>query len=258
MNDDYILEINDLHKKYAEGTPAEVHALRGIDLHVSRGEMVAIMGPSGCGKSTLLNMIGGLDKYTSGQLYINKTEINSYSDNEMSEFRSRNLGFIFQLFNLFDFLTASQNVMVPLLIQKISKDKAKRRADMILRELGLGSHLDRLPAQLSGGQQQRVAIARSLVSDPNLILGDEPTGDLDSITSQDIISLFRRINKENKQTLILVTHSQFIADQCDRIIHIADGKVISESIPQHLGNDEKEIPNNHKTEVVGMTQGGND
>ena len=142
-----ILKISELHKKYAENTPAEVHALRGINLEITKGEMVAIMGPSGCGKSTLLNMIGGLDKYTSGHLFINDTEINTYSDNEMSEFRSKNLGFIFQLFNLFEFLTASQNVMVPLLIQKIPRDQAKRQADMILRELGLGSHLNRYPAQ---------------------------------------------------------------------------------------------------------------
>ena len=225
-----ILKIDDLHKKYAKGTPAEVHALRGINLEIQKGEMVAIMGPSGCGKSTLLNMIGGLDGYSSGHLLINDTEIKSYSDNEMSEFRSKNLGFIFQLFNLFDFLTASQNVMIPLLIQKVPKDKAKRQADMLLRELGLGSHLDHLPAQLSGGQQQRVAIARSLVTNPALLLGDEPTGDLDSATSADIISLFRRINTENKQTLILVTHSQWIADQCDRIIRISDGKVISDTL----------------------------
>ena len=174
----------------------------------------------------------------------------------MSEFRSKNLGFIFQLFNLFDFLTASQNVMVPLLIQKIPKDKAKRQADMLLRELGLGSHLDHFPAQLSGGQQQRVAIARSLVTNPALLLGDEPTGDLDSATSADIITLFRRINKENNQTLVLVTHSQWIADQCDRIIRISDGKVISESIPKSFFNRERD----HQGEVMvpEMMHGGDD
>jgi putative ABC transport system ATP-binding protein len=190
--------------------------------------MIAIMGPSGCGKSTLLNMIGGLDKFTSGELYINQKEINELSDGEMSEFRAMNLGFIFQLFNLFDFLSASQNVMVPLLIQRIPKNKARRQAELLLRELGLGGHLHHTPSQLSGGQQQRVAIARSLVTQPSMILGDEPTGDLDSATSGDIITLFRRINTENKQTLILVTHSQWIADQCDRIVRMSDGKVVDD------------------------------
>ncbi|MHA2363564.1 MAG: ABC transporter ATP-binding protein [Candidatus Hodarchaeales archaeon] len=225
---EYILEVKDLHKKYAEGTSAEVHALRGLNLTVGKGEMIAIMGPSGCGKSTLLNMIGGLDKFTSGELYINQKEINELSDGEMSEFRAMNLGFIFQLFNLFDFLSASQNVMVPLLIQRIPKNKARRQAELLLRELGLGGHLHHTPSQLSGGQQQRVAIARSLVTQPSMILGDEPTGDLDSATSGDIITLFRRINTENKQTLILVTHSQWIADQCDRIVRMSDGKVVDD------------------------------
>ncbi|OLS26560.1 MAG: Lipoprotein-releasing system ATP-binding protein LolD [Candidatus Heimdallarchaeota archaeon LC_3] len=227
---EYILEIKDLHKKYDEGTSTEVHALRGLSLTVKKGEMIAIMGPSGCGKSTLLNMIGGLDKFTSGELYINGNEINTLSDNAMSEFRAFNLGFIFQLFNLFDFLSATQNVMVPLLIQRIPKSRAQRQAELLLRELGLGGHLDHTSSQLSGGQQQRVAIARSLVTQPSILLGDEPTGDLDSSTASDIVSLFRRINLENKQTLVLVTHNQWIADHCDRTIRMSDGRVIDDGL----------------------------
>ncbi|MHA1992057.1 MAG: ABC transporter ATP-binding protein [Candidatus Hodarchaeales archaeon] len=225
-----ILEVKDLHKKYGEGTSAEVHALRGTNLEVKEGEMIAIMGPSGCGKSTLLNMIGGLDNFTSGELLIDKNEIKALSDSEMSEFRAKNLGFIFQLFNLFDFLTATQNVMVPLLIQRKPYDQARRQAELLLRELGIGGHLDHYPSQLSGGQQQRVAIARSLITQPSLILGDEPTGDLDSATSSDIVSLFRRINIENRQTLILVTHNQWVADQCDRIVRMSDGKVVDDGL----------------------------
>jgi ABC-type lipoprotein export system ATPase subunit len=226
---EYILEINELEKKYAEKTSVDVHALKGINLKIKKGEMVAIMGPSGCGKSTLLNMIGGLDAFNAGKLFIQGNDIQTLSDNEITEFRANKLGFIFQLFNLFDFLTATQNVMVPLLTQRIPKRKAKRKAQLLLRELGLGGHLDHLPGQLSGGQQQRVAIARSLVTNPALLLGDEPTGDLDSTTSLDILQLFRRINKENEQTLLLVTHSQFVADQCDRIVRMSDGKVVSDT-----------------------------
>lgn len=231
---EFILDIKELHKYYGKDTPSEVHALQGINLKIRHGEMVAIMGPSGCGKSTLLNMIGGLDKFTVGELYINGQSIQEFTDNQMSEFRSKNLGFIFQLFNLFNFLTAVQNVMIPLLIQRKTKTVARRQAELILRELGLGGYLNHLPGQLSGGQQQRVAIARSLVTEPVLLLGDEPTGDLDSATSEDIVQLFRRINKEDKQTLVLVTHSQWVADQCDRIIHIKDGKVVDGAVPNAL------------------------
>lgn len=230
-----ILDVRELHKKYAPGTQAEVHALRGVDLEVRKGEMIAIMGPSGCGKSTLLNMIGGLDKYTSGELYINGQDINDFSDGQMSEFRAKNLGFIFQLFNLFPFLTATQNVTLPLLINGLSKDKARRQAELLLRELGLGGHLHHYPGQLSGGQQQRVAIARSLITEPAILLGDEPTGDLDSATSSDIVSLFRRINKENQQTLVLVTHSQWVADQCDRIVRMKDGVVVDTGLGNNGG-----------------------
>lgn len=225
-----ILEVTDLEKYYAKNTSTEVHALRGVDLTIKKGEMIAIMGPSGCGKSTLLNLIGGLDKFDSGELLINGKKINHLSDGEMSEFRAKNLGFIFQLFNLFDFLTATQNTMLPLLINRIPTNKARQQAELFLRELGLGGHLHHTPGQLSGGQQQRVAIARSLVTKPSLLLGDEPTGDLDSATAADIISLFRRINKETEQTLILVTHSQWLAEKCDRIVRMQDGKIIDDGL----------------------------
>ncbi|MFW9928522.1 MAG: ABC transporter ATP-binding protein [Candidatus Thorarchaeota archaeon] len=228
MSEQLILEISNLQKIYGKGTGNEVHALRGVDLNVKKGEMIAIMGPSGCGKSTLLNMIGGLDKFDEGKLLIDGKPINHLSDGDVSTFRAKNLGFIFQLFNLFDFLTATQNVMVPLLINKMPLNQAKRQAELILRELGLGGHLHHTPSQLSGGQQQRVAIARSLVNKPSIILGDEPTGDLDSATSSDIVSLFRRINKESKQTLILVTHNQWVAEKCDRIVRMSDGHIIDQ------------------------------
>ena len=234
MQTNNILEIHELHKFYAKGTNSEVHALRGIDLIIEKGEMIAIMGTSGCGKTTLLNVIGGIDQFDSGDLLINGVDIRSFSDTKMTDFRAKNIGFIFQLFNLFPFLTATQNVMLPLLILNRSRGKARREAELLLRELGLGGHLKHYPSQLSGGQQQRVAIARSLITQPTILLGDEPTGDLDVTTSSDIIQLFRRINSENSQTLILVTHSKWIAKQCDRIVVIVDGKIL------------KDIPNGGK------------
>jgi ABC-type lipoprotein export system ATPase subunit len=224
-----ILEINDLVKTYAPGTPNEVHALRGINLEIHKGEMLAIMGPSGCGKTTLLNMIGMLDRYTAGNILLEGVDIAKLTDKQMADTRRDRIGFIFQLFNLFDFLTAIQNVMVPLLLQRLPANEARRRATMILREVGLGGRLNHRPGELSGGQQQRVAIARSLVTEPALILGDEPTGDLDTATSEDIMHLFRRINQEKNQTLLLVTHSKWIADQCDAIVHLADGVVAADT-----------------------------
>ncbi len=231
---DVILEIKDLFKTYAVGTPNEVHALRGINLEVHKGEMLAIMGPSGCGKTTLLNMIGMLDRFTSGKIFLENADIQRLADKQMADTRRDRIGFIFQLFNLFDFLTAIQNVMVPLLLQRIPQAEARRRATMILREVGLGGRLNHKPGELSGGQQQRVAIARSLVTNPALILGDEPTGDLDTATSEDIMHLFRRINKEKNQTLLLVTHSKSIADTCDAIIHLGDGLVQADTRQEQL------------------------
>jgi ABC-type lipoprotein export system ATPase subunit len=220
-----ILKISQLHKRYNEGKSNEVHALQGIDLAVNQGDMMAIMGSSGCGKTTLLNMIGHLDRRSSGEIVINDVITSTLSDAQMTAFRRDNIGFIFQLFNLFPFLTAVENVETPLLLSGVNSGLAREQAKMLLRELGMGDRLYHLPAELSGGQQQRVAVARALINDPAIILGDEPTGDLDSKTSADVMNLFRRINRINRETLILVTHNRWIAEHCDYIVHMIDGKI---------------------------------
>ncbi|KON33387.1 MAG: hypothetical protein AC479_04685 [miscellaneous Crenarchaeota group-6 archaeon AD8-1] len=220
-----ILSITNLHKRYNESKSNEVHALRGIDLTVRKGDMMAIMGPSGCGKTTLLNMIGHLDRRSSGDIIIGNVNTLTLSDNQMTSFRRDNIGFIFQLFNLFPFLTAVENVETPLLLKGMNSGLAREQAKMLLRELGMGDRLYHQPSELSGGQQQRVAVGRALINQPAIILGDEPTGDLDSTTSSDVMALFRRINRTNKQTLVLVTHNRWIAEQCDYIVHMRDGKI---------------------------------
>lgn len=186
---------------------------------------MAIMGPSGCGKTTLLNMIGHLDKNSGGEIIINNIDTNKLSDGEMTAFRRDNIGFIFQLFNLFPFLTAVENVETPLLLKGLNSAVAREQAKMLLRDLGMGDRLYHDPLELSGGQQQRVAVARALINDPAIILGDEPTGDLDSTTSAEVMTLFRRINKINRQTFVLVTHNRWIAEKCDYIVHMIDGKI---------------------------------
>jgi putative ABC transport system ATP-binding protein len=220
-----ILKIRGLHKWYNKGKSNEVHALRGIDLDVKKGDMMAIMGPSGCGKTTLLNMIGHLDYNSGGEIIIDYLDTNKLSDTEMTAFRRDNIGFIFQLFNLFPFLTAVENVETPLLLKDIPSGVAREQAKMLLRDLGMGDRLYHYPLELSGGQQQRVAIARALINNPSIILGDEPTGDLDSNTSAEVMKLFRRINELNRQTFILVTHNRWIAEKCDYIVHMVDGKI---------------------------------
>jgi len=220
-----ILRISKLHKRYNEGKSNEVHALQGLELTVRKGDMMAIMGSSGCGKTTLLNMIGHLDRRSSGEIIIDGVDTSTLSDGQMTAFRRDNIGFIFQLFNLFPFLTAVEDVETPLLLRGINSGLAREQAKMMLRELGMGDRLYHLPTELSGGQQQRVAVARALINQPAIILGDEPTGDLDSTTSSDIMDLFRRINKTNQQTLVLVTHNRWIAEKCDYIVHMTDGKI---------------------------------
>ena len=228
LSDEIILKTENLGKIYAPGTPMEVHALRGVNLEIRRGEMVAIMGPSGCGKTTLLNLIGGIDKPTYGKIIIKGKDISTLTDEEMTEFRLFNIGYIFQLFNLFDFLTALENTVLPLLLTKTSRFEAEEEAKMMLRQMGLGDKLNHLPSELSGGEQQRVAVSRALLMNPAIILGDEPTGDLDEMTSKDIMDLFRSINENFKQTFIVVTHSKYIAEFCDRTIRIIDGQIVDD------------------------------
>ncbi|MHA2362863.1 MAG: ABC transporter ATP-binding protein [Candidatus Hodarchaeales archaeon] len=220
-----ILKISELHKRYNEGKSNEVHALRGIDLKVEKGAMIAVMGPSGCGKTTLLNMIGHLDRNSGGKIIIEGIDTDTLSDQKMTSFRRDNIGYIFQLFNLFSFLTAVENVETPLLLKGVKSAVAREQAKMLLRDLGLGDRLYHYPSELSGGQQQRVAVGRALMNDPAIILGDEPTGDLDSTTSADIMTLFRRINQNQKQTFVLVTHNRWVAEQCDYIVHMKDGLI---------------------------------
>ena len=226
MEDEIILKTENLHKIYAEGTSMEIHALQGVNIEIKKGEMVAIMGPSGCGKTTLLNLLGGIDQPTRGQIFINGHDINQLSDTEITEFRLHNIGYIFQLFNLFEFLSALENTVLPLLLTDATRLEAEEEAKMLLRQMGLGDKIFHLPNELSGGEQQRVAVSRALLMNPSIILGDEPTGDLDQETSSDIMNLFVSINENYKQTFLVVTHSEHIAQFCHRTIRIIDGKIV--------------------------------
>lgn len=229
MSQQTVLSVKDIHKKYNEGKDNEVYVLKGIDFSIPPGQMTAIMGPSGCGKTTLLNLIGGLDYISSGNIEIEGNSIIDMDDNELTNFRRDNVGYIFQLFNLFDDQTSVENVSLPLLLQNVNPDKAVTAAEMLLQEVGLGDRFNDVPGNLSGGEQQKVAIARTLVTSPRIILADEPTGDLDIATSDDIMALFRRMQEENQgMAVIIVTHSSRIANQCDRIIRIENGIVFSD------------------------------
>lgn len=201
-----------------------VHALSGIDLAIRSGELVAIMGPSGSGKSTLLNMLGLLDQPTAGQIFINGNNITAIKPRELPEIRSRQLGFVFQSFNLITTLTALENVMLPLRYASIDRKTRKEMARHALEQVGLGNRLHHKPNELSGGQQQRVAIARSIVARPAVVLGDELTGELDSKITEDVMNLITELNNEG-QTFIIVTHNQEVAYRCKRIIRMRDGKI---------------------------------
>jgi putative ABC transport system ATP-binding protein len=224
---EYIVETQDLTKTYISGgRPLEV--LKGVDLKVEDGEFLAIMGPSGSGKSTLLNMIGALDRPTSGKVYINNVDISKLNDNQVADLRNREIGFIFQFFNLIPRMDAQGNVELPMTIAGVNREKRHKRAKGLLGLVGLAERADHKPSQLSGGEQQRVAIARALANEPNIILADEVTGNLDSETGSEIMHLLRGINEENGKTFILITHDPTVAQQTNRLISLKDGIIEGE------------------------------
>ena len=223
----HLIETVDLVKTYIQGgRPLEV--LKGICFTVEPGEFTAIMGPSGSGKSTLLNMIGALDRPTAGKVYINGVDLSGLNDNQVAELRNREIGFIFQFFNLIPRMDAQGNVELPMAIAGVSRSERHKRAQRLLELVGLGDRADHKPSQLSGGEQQRVAIARALANEPNLILADELTGNLDSTTGDEIMHLLRTLNKEEGKTFILITHDAMVGQNTDRLIQLHDGVIVSD------------------------------
>jgi putative ABC transport system ATP-binding protein len=223
----HIIEVQDVVKTYASGN-VEVNALRGVSLTVAAGEMVAIMGPSGCGKTTLLNCVSGLDGIDAGTVRIDGTDLATMNDRQKTSYRARNMGFIFQTYNLLPVLSAVENVELPLVVSGYGANKARERAMAALERVGLPDKAHSRPSQLSGGQRQRVTIARSLVNDPAIVWADEPTGALDSKTANDIITLMEELNAEKRQTFVLVTHDAAIGKRCHRLVRMSDGLVVGE------------------------------
>ena len=237
--DEPIIRAQDIHKTFRTGK-VEVHALRGVSLEVNAGEMVAIMGPSGCGKTTLLNCLSGLDEFEKGEVFIEGADISRMNDRKRTSYRAERMGFVFQTYNLLPVITAVENVELPLLVSRVRPSMARRRALDALASVGLADRVHHRPAELSGGQRQRVTIARALVNDPAIVWADEPTGNLDSKSANDVLELMRRLNQEQGQTFVIVTHDSKISEACGRVIHMQDGQIIrdeqdapEESAAQH-------------------------
>ena len=221
-----MIDIEGLNKSYPIGN-SSLHVLKGIDLKINEGELVAIMGSSGSGKSTLLNIIGMLDNYDSGSYKLDNVPIKDLDETKAAKYRNKFLGFVFQSFNLINYKTALENIALPLYYQGISRNERKKVAQEYLKKVGLADWAEHLPSELSGGQKQRIAIARALASQPKVLLADEPTGALDSTTSEEVMDLIKQINNEGK-TILVVTHEQDIANMCKRIITLKDGIIMTD------------------------------
>ena len=231
MNDttEYVIQADSVCKVYDSGR-VTVEALRSVSLGVARGEMVAVMGPSGCGKTTLLNCLSGLDDLTSGSVKIDGTELAEMSDRVKTKYRAQRMGYIFQAFNLLPVLTARENVEMPLLVSGTGSKEARTLAEEALDLVSLGDWRDHYPSELSGGQQQRVTVARSLVNRPEIVWADEPTGNLDSENAGEVMGLLTRLNRENRQTFVIVTHSDEVAALTHRTIRMRDGRIESDGL----------------------------
>ena len=220
-----IIVASQVQKSFRTGI-LEVHALRGIDLNVNQGEMVAIMGPSGCGKTTMLNCLSGLDEFDSGQVLIEGVDIQKMGDRKRTAYRAERMGFVFQTFNLLPVITAVENVELPLLVSGVKPRVARQKALEALAQVDLSDRANHRPAELSAGQRQRVTIARALINDPAIVWADEPTGNLDSETAADVLTLLRGLNQELEQTLVIVTHNREVGELCDRIVRMRDGLIL--------------------------------
>jgi putative ABC transport system ATP-binding protein len=218
-----LIQLDNVHKIY-QLDQIEVPAINGISLKINKGDFVALIGPSGSGKSTAMNMVGCLDTATKGEIYLGEHNIEHLSESDLAQIRGKKIGFIFQTFNLISSLTALENVILPMTFQNISRNARIKRAKELLAKVGLSDRLNHLPSQLSGGQRQRVAIARALINDPEIILADEPTGNLDTKTGDEIMKLLKGLNKQGK-TIILVTHNPDLTKLADKVVRLKDGKI---------------------------------
>jgi putative ABC transport system ATP-binding protein len=229
MKNGEVVKLVDVHKTYHTGD-VDVHAVRGVSLEIQRGEFVALMGASGSGKSTLMNILGCLDRPTSGHYVLDDADVSALDRDQLADIRNHKLGFVFQSFNLLPRTSARENVELPLLYgtRSLTNAQLREKADAVLASVGLGGREDHHPSQLSGGQQQRVAIARALVNDPEVVLADEPTGNLDSRTSLEVMEIFQRLKEERGITTILITHEQQVAEYGSRIIRFKDGQIVSD------------------------------